>query len=120
VLWGPNLGVKRLAGIVLILCLHTPVQAEGVVYPGSELLKDCTTKGEEEREAWCFGYIRGVWDALETCGPKTVTLRQVKEAVVRFLRENPQSRHRQAVVLVREAIYERWPCPRPRQPRRPR
>jgi hypothetical protein len=94
------------AGIVIVLWLTTAVQARA---EGDELLDYCSAT-EGYSLGVCRGYIMGVTETAPNCMPR-VTLRQIKDVVVRYLQTNPQNRQRKATDLIQEAVNQAWPCP---------
>lgn len=68
-----------------------------------------------------MAYVRGVWDGVTLheelaktapyfCVPSGVTVGQVKDVFVKFLAENPKSRHLSGDVLVMAALIQAYPC----------
>jgi hypothetical protein len=62
-------------------------------------------------------YIQGVRDTIDLmqygtqrCIPQSVNLRQLQDVAVRYLKQHPETRHFNAVVLIAAAIREAW-CP---------
>ena len=66
----------------------------------------------------CFGYIQGVSDTLAVSGqkkgiyclPSEVTMGQMMEVVVKYLKDNPGTRHEHSATLIRAAFHDAWPC----------
>jgi len=61
---------------------------------------------------YCVGYITGSFDALKgseeykcVAQEKIVTVGQIKEVVIAYLRKKPESRHFTAESLIRNAIF---------------
>ena len=105
--------MSRLTAIAIALGLTTPMQAQS--YSGNDLLQHCSADGGFSTGV-CQGYIRAIADTFRPgCAPAGVTYGQVKDVVVKHLRENPQTRHREAVDLIGEAMSQAWPCPAPRR-----
>jgi hypothetical protein len=111
--------VKRLALIGTVLMFASGSAATEVDYSGNELLKYCTSGNSLETVA-CQAYINGIREVLslasadagrEPCIPPSVTGAQIKDVVVRHLRENPETRHLDRAVLVMRAVRDAW-CPR--------
>jgi hypothetical protein len=87
---------------------------------GNGLLEACTSR-QAVPGAMCIGYIRGVIDgenlmgtALNkkpfVCLSEGVTLGQVEEVVVKYLRENPAERNKPSAGLIGIAAASAWPC----------
>lgn len=74
----------------------------------------------------CQHYISGASDAFQTyqetnprliCLPSTVTLEQMTDVVVVFLRDHPAQRHYSASSEVWLALQNAFPCPSPKKKR---
>jgi hypothetical protein len=86
---------------------------------GDGLLAACEGKNIADRNA-CRGYIVGIADGLSeedskiagwtACIPAKVDMVQVQDAVVDFLRKNPQSRHMTAASQTAHALETAFPC----------
>jgi hypothetical protein len=84
---------------------------------GNRLWAQCT---DPHRLLICFGYITGIADVMEAgqlqgsgwraCFPANVTVEQLKDVVVEYLRALPQSRHINAAKLVGAALESGFPC----------
>ena len=106
---------------------------------GNQVLEYCEAAGDEAKQGFCVGYVVGVvegmrWGAavpllrtegpgphldsmvntiLSFCLPDGATWGQYRDVIVRYLRENPQSRHASARLLGQLALVESFPCPSP-------
>lgn len=97
------------------LLWSSPVAA-GYFENGNGLLQDCT----KQDTLYCLGYNSAVADSLDSnsvngyaaCIPTSVSLGQIKDIVVQYLRSNPAVRHFAAVGLVADAISRAFPCHR--------
>lgn len=56
------------------------------------------------------GAVDYVWQQLP-CVPRTITLGQITDVVLRQLRDHPENRNAEAATLVDNAISKTWPCP---------
>lgn len=101
-----------------------PVAADAGFYTGNDLYEVCTVeKGEKEyleRSYECIAYITGAVDAfnttreaskLKSCIPGGVTISQLKDVTVAYLRDNPETRNMSASGLVLAATRKAWSCP---------
>lgn len=70
-------------------------------------------------EAWCAGYVVGVVDTLNLydttgerriCLPQTATGDQVRDIVMRYLTEHPESRHLDGAGGAALALEAAFPC----------
>lgn len=99
------------------------VPAQAAFYSGNELFDICTTERASsayfEKTYECVAYIAGAVDSindaraankLKKCIPGKVTISQLKDVSVKFLRENPADRDKPASVLVLAATRKAWPC----------
>lgn len=60
-----------------------------------------------------IGYISGASDAMNNilfCTPKNVTYLQAGSIVMKYLRNNPESRNELASALVLKAMAKAYPC----------
>jgi hypothetical protein len=65
------------------------------------------------RASTSFGYVIGVHDALQDaliCSPPNITKGQIVDVVFNYLKENPQTRHLSAEVLINQALIRFYPC----------
>ena len=105
---------------VLVFC---PVSAGASFYSGNELLGLCTTERASttyfEKTYECVAYISGTVDTFNSspdldkrkfCIPGNVTISQLKETTVEFLRANPENRDSSASAFVFSATVKAWPC----------
>ena len=87
---------------------------------GNELYSYCQSASSVD-QGICTGYIGGVVDSQITvltalklhnpvCGPQNVTTGEMKDIVLRSLREHPEERHYTAASLVLGALAEAFPC----------
>lgn len=100
--------------IALISC---PAFAAGT--DGNVLYRQCTSTGAIEQVA-CHQFIIGVVDGINIASetglepftlPANVKGEQVKDVVLRYLREFPERRHWAGSVLVWNAMREAFPNP---------
>jgi len=111
--------MRKLIIVVLLAdTLSTPSLA--IYTSGNELLDSCTSV-ETHNQFECSGYVRAIADAFEifgyispenaiTCIPTRVTVGQLRDVAVRYLRSNPERRHFGAAFLLHRAFGEAWPC----------
>jgi len=87
---------------------------------GNKLLEACESKGEFDQE-FCHGYITGVSDMegintaahpeqRRSCIPEDVTNGQIKDVVLKYLRDHPEDRHLLAAILIVEAVSKAFSC----------
>ena len=106
-------------GMVLLssLLLVRPAHAATT---GNDLLRFCTSDANSVEQSFCLGYLHGLVDGVMVIKisearpqvfdiPAGVDILQVRDVVVRFLKENPKDRHLSAATLVFKALTEAFP-----------
>jgi Rap1a immunity proteins len=93
-------------------------------YTGEQLLHDCTENDgpEQSWQSWhCIGFIEGVWAGATWITyadkpkkprfvlPESISLGDVTEVVIKFLKEHPKDLHFDAGVLVISALENGFP-----------
>jgi len=87
-------------------------------FSGNDWLKMCENKSSQ---ALCYSYTLGLveglhaWKALRPdnapiCFPENVYTRQLVELGMKFVRENPETRHRYAWYNLTMAYRQTFPC----------
>jgi len=111
-----------IAACIGITCFVTNVfPAAAYFYDGNRLLTACQslirkpdkhTAVDVFNSGLCVGFITGVADALshDLCLPRNVSIEQLEDIVVRYLRYNPKTRHLSASSLVFAVLTEKFPC----------
>jgi hypothetical protein len=110
--------LRKIAVVVLLLVValtaFSQQRQEQQYLDGSELLSYCDSGAVTNTRSWCLGYILGVWHTAapqrQACPPADVTSGQLRQAVVRYLQQNPEKLDRQPGGLVLEAIGKTFPC----------
>lgn len=120
-----RLMMRMLPCLVAIIGFGLPAApALAGFYSGSELFDICTTERSNsayfEKSYECVGYIAGAVDAfnrtrevnkLKSCLPPDVTISQLKDVTVDYLRANPNDRKSSSAgTLVFSAMRKAWPC----------
>ena len=103
---------------IVLAAAALPATAEGEFMTGKTLkagLEGWVSEDSEEivRDAAAFGYVIGVHDALSgsvVCSGEDVTQGEVVKAVLRFMRDRPDTLDKSADVVVAEALKRVWPC----------
>lgn len=91
-----------------------------VVETGNDLLVTCSEVDSQLGTA-CMFYIRGITEGFfgalaatrqpqAFCVPDTVTLIQMRDVIVKWLRDNPDKRHFGANVLIIGIMKAAFPC----------
>jgi hypothetical protein len=105
--------------IASLLLSSTPAYArEFAVDDGNDLYATCN-KSDSYSEGYCLGYIRALSTGVDiimaekkqkVCYGENVTIGQIRDVVVDYIRRNPAKRNESAIVLVAYASAEAWPC----------
>jgi hypothetical protein len=105
-------------GIVVLSLALIAGDAQAAFLAGNDLYEQCTSS-DFVQQIRCMSYVEGVTDYLENvrhdkhlarCVPDGTTLRQLLDAVVNYLRDQPQDRTYVANVLVVLALSKAWQC----------
>jgi hypothetical protein len=97
---------------LLAALLFIPSMASAEFHTGNDLYSDLLSESTGKR-MYALGYIAGVSDAGNSgshCIPNTVTLGQIQDMTIDYLRKNADIRHLSADILVGLMLLERWPC----------
>jgi hypothetical protein len=94
-----------------VFAASVSAQASVIFQTGNEFLREC----EPTPTAFCLGVAAGYSDMLavngQICKQHSVTVAQVKDVIVKFLREHPENRHYSAASLAGVALTDAFPCP---------
>jgi hypothetical protein len=100
---------------------HCGQKAVIPTYSGNDLLRDCTDESNQVTWSFCMGFISGTWAGAILVGnayhpdkpnfviPPEANLSQVKDVVVKFLKDHAAQRHLSAGVLLLLALKEAFP-----------
>lgn len=112
--------MKKTLLIIAALCASAPAYAQDTMKDdGNEVLTYCSPDASQLTRGVCLGYIQGLWagwDALLTinkmrnCVPANVSLGQVRDVTVAYIRRNPATRHEGSIILFARAVTEAWGC----------
>jgi hypothetical protein len=118
--WGYCMKRVFLLGLFLLF-LNTSTYAQRVSpTTGNTLLEACESKAELQQAFW-LGYITGSTDVdgmngaafperRRSCIPESVSNSQIRDVVVKYLKEHPEDRHLLAEILVVQALAKTFPC----------
>ena len=99
----------------LFLCHGQAAVAQTTIFLTGEQLYSFCAASDDYGRGVCSGYIAGMVDDLQVnaaiCVPKDTDLSTLRDAVVRYQRENPAERQYIAVSTVEIALGEAFPCP---------
>ena len=99
---------------LLVALLMLPALAQAEFLTGNDLYTKLTSRDVGDR-MYALGYVVGVYDVnvhITVC-PRSesgITAGQVQDITINYLAANPGQRHRNAEVLVRDALRQIWPC----------
>ena len=103
---------------MLVIC-STEASAAFLVSSGNGLLAACQDEDPFNRGV-CYGYILGIDEAtawiaesgsiIHACPPQDVSMKQLRDVVVRWLEVYPERRPYSAASLVTAALAEAFPC----------
>lgn len=108
--------IRRLA-IVTAVLFASPAWPSGSSFlTGNKLFDSC--EGVLRSPDHCTGYTTGIADALasgpiygwEACVPEKVPASQVRDIVVKYLRDTPEERHYTAASIAAMALSKAFPC----------
>jgi hypothetical protein len=113
-----GVGTVRRAILVAIGLSLLVGNAEAFYKDGDALFDKCSDDGASFNKGVCYGYILGVFDALENrsntfCvpqGPQGATVQLLVDVLSNYLRDHPETRHLPAADLVSVALKEKFPC----------
>ena len=110
--------MKKHLMIIGALLAAPPAEARVVTDDGNELLEVCT-RDDYFSQGYCLGYIRALSDGMDmilamdnkqVCYGDNVTIGQIRDVVIDYVKCNPAKRNKNAMVLVSWALAEAWPC----------
>jgi Rap1a immunity proteins len=115
---------------MIVALASAPARAESVEFSlntGNGLLSACTFASDEQTEVeyhfgTCIGYIKGVTNAFAVlqlaqgskvpyCARENMDNGQLRDIVVKALRENPEQRDQTPVPAILGAMKRAFPCP---------
>ena len=117
--------MKRLTGAAVAMGLATavPVPARAQFYTGNEIYGDCQASESDaayfQKWARCTSYVTGAFDAIllarqlndkPDCTPDRLTVGQMRDVAVKYMREHPENRNMSAAAIVLLSIMDAWPC----------
>jgi hypothetical protein len=117
-----DMKTKLALGMVVVTALLTlagEARAAADFFDGNQLYAYCTSSVDYER-GLCLGYIEGVVEYMEKvrvnndkppCVPAGTEAKQVLDAVVNYLRDQPQDRSKAPIWSVSLAVITAWKCP---------
>lgn len=110
-------GFVAAAFAALLLPTDSAASAETETNDGNGLYELCSGTEAIYTLGICHGYISGVRDALRgvvICPPSNVTNGQVFDIVINGLRDHPEERQKESVVLIIKYLSAAFPCQRSR------
>ena len=111
--------IKHLLAIATIVTASPTARAAEVADDsGNDLLHTCS-ETDFYSAGYCLGYVRGLSSGADAalsmmnkkiCYTSGVTIKQLQDVVVAYIRRNPATRNKNAIILTIEASMEAWPC----------
>ena len=106
----------------LLLAFSTSTQGSPFGPKAGDLLQACE-KAEPLYEGYCIGYLKAFRDwyfavkddflaaNMHHCEPSGISYRQIKSAVVTYLKGHPKIQEEPRLLAVTQALANTWPCP---------
>lgn len=99
---------------LFIAFLMIPALVRAEFLTGNDLYQKLTSTSVVDK-MYALGYVVGVYDVnvhITICprAENVITTGQVQDITIQYLTLNPGQRHRNAEVLVRDALKQVWPC----------
>ncbi len=110
--------MKRVAVILACLAMAGAAQAQRVSKVTAKVLM--TACSSTKQADLCDAYLDGFTDAIRAngqdhalaCIPQTVAGTELRDVLVRWLRDNPESQHETGEKVARLALQKAYPCHR--------
>lgn len=112
----------RKALLVAGMLIGSAVSAQAGFLTGERLQRSCVAaKSNQFAEGLALGYVVGAYDEITMfptgkpafCVPAQVEMLRLKEVVCTYVERKPDARFLPPSMLVRLALEETWPCPKP-------
>jgi hypothetical protein len=108
--------MRKCLAVCLFLIPVSIFARGGQFNTGNNLKSDCFRENGTFNSGFCMGYIIGVADnnSYKICAPGGqggVTQGQFRDIVKKYLNDNPAQLHRDADILVLNALQQAFPCP---------
>jgi Rap1a immunity proteins len=104
----------QLAALVVAAGLFGSTSAFAALDSGKTLWGSCNDLNDTSKQSYCLGYVAGVSDVLVgmhiICIGEHVSVRQIADVVVQYLREHPGRRDMDADDLTATALALAFPC----------
>jgi hypothetical protein len=106
----------RPLSVFVLVCVLSPEIALGQdgFLSGNELYQKCTA--EAVGKSYCVGYVTGIADVMQIskslCVPDGVTVGQMVDVIVKYLRDHPEKRHYSVAAATFNTLSQTFPCPK--------
>lgn len=108
----------RLTALVVAADLSWPAPVFSQIGPsfvsGNDLYEECNNPTDSPKHIHCTGYVTGIADFLNmegsVCLPANVTVQQIEDVIVSYLREKPRYRQLSASALAGIALRKAFRC----------
>lgn len=110
--------IKKLTKVIVIffIGLHFSI-SQATVETGNTLLGSASAPDGSMKRQYLLGYIAGIYDALEMADPslakclgEDVRMSQLLDAIIIYLKNNPQVRHLHPMSFIPKAIKQTFNC----------
>ncbi|MFZ1741850.1 MAG: Rap1a/Tai family immunity protein [Pontixanthobacter sp.] len=118
--------LRFIAFAIAVFIAQLPAAGSASFIDGSTLLEKCESRENSatyyQDRSFCMAYVLGAIDQLslnttadkdfvyQICLRESVTSGQLRDVVVKYLRENPADRDSQASFAVWISVRKAWPC----------
>ena len=104
----------RLVALVAAAGLFGSTPVFAVLDSGKSLWDSCNDPNDTSKQSYCLGYVAGVSDVLAgmhiICIGQHVSVRQIADVIVQYLRQHPGRRDTDADDLTATALALAFPC----------
>ena len=108
--------MKRVAVILVLMAAVGAAHAQRVSKVTARVLMTACSGGKQAE--LCDAYLDGFTDAIRAngqdhalaCIPQTVSGTELRDVVVRWLRDNPESQHETGEKVAHLALQKAYPC----------
>jgi len=104
----------RLGVLVVVAGFFWTTSAFAAIDSAGALFTTCNNPDDKSKQSYCLGYVAGVSDVLTglhiICAGARIGLDEIKDVVVKYLREHPGERDMDADDLTSTALTLAFPC----------
>jgi hypothetical protein len=104
----------RFVVLVMAVGLFWTTSAFAAIDTAGTLFDTCINQNDKSKQSYCLGYVAGATDVLTgmhiICAGAHVGLDEIKDVIVKYLREHPAQRDMDADDLTSTALALAFPC----------